>query len=125
VEDDDSVARLKFRDAAADFRNDPRRLMSVNSRRRQQIVFDFLEVGVADAARFDANEHLARADFGYRNRLHFHHAIALIHRSLHRGQCDRLDRLGGTKIDSLQKMLLMIRMPHCNWLRGASAPVCA
>ena len=39
-------------------------LMAVDSGRRQQIVFDFLEIGVADAAGFHPNQNLAGANFG-------------------------------------------------------------
>ena len=38
--------------------------VAVDAGRGQQVVFDFLEIGVADAAGFHTNEDLTRADFG-------------------------------------------------------------
>ena len=83
MENDDTIAGLELCDAAADLGDNTRCLMPVNSRRGKQIVFDFLEIGVADATGFDAYEHLARADFRHRNRFHFHLAIAAVHGGVH------------------------------------------
>ena len=40
------------------------RFMAVNARRRQQVVFDLLQIGVADAAGFHPDQDLARPDGG-------------------------------------------------------------
>ena len=64
VEDDDAVAGLEFRDVGAHVRDHARGLMAVNARRGEQVVFDLLEIGVADAAGFHADEDFARADLG-------------------------------------------------------------
>ena len=64
-------------------RHHTRRLMSINARRRKQVVLDLLQIGMADTARLNADQDLTAADFGNRNRFHLHHAGALVHGGLH------------------------------------------
>jgi hypothetical protein len=57
--------------------------MSIDSGRGEQIVFDLLEVGVADTTGFDAHEDLAAPNVRRWHRLHGDFAFAKIHGSLH------------------------------------------
>ena len=45
-------------------------LMSIDARRGQKVVFDFLEIGMADSAGFHAHENFAWSDFGNGHLLH-------------------------------------------------------
>ena len=63
VEDDDAVAGFELRDVGAHMRYNSGGLVAVNARRRQQVVFNFFQIGVTDAAGFHANEDFAGADF--------------------------------------------------------------
>ena len=54
---------LNFVTFAPHVRDHAGRLMPVDSGRREQVVFDLLEIGVADAAGFHANQDFAGADF--------------------------------------------------------------
>ncbi len=54
-----------------------------NARRREQVVLDLLQVGVADAASLHAHQHLSRADLGNRHTLHFNASIPRVDRCVH------------------------------------------
>jgi len=67
VEDNDTVARFKIAYAAAHARHYAGSLVPVDPRRRQQVVLDLLQIGVADAASLHAHQQLTGADFGRRD----------------------------------------------------------
>ncbi len=83
MEDDDAIAGGESPHAAADGRHYARRLMSKDARRREQVVFDLLEIGVADPAALHADQQFARSDGRRRHLLHRHHAVAGIDRGAH------------------------------------------
>jgi len=64
MEDDDAVARLKLRNFAADLRDYTRGLVTVDTRRREEVVFDLFEIGRTDTAGFDADQNFSVADDG-------------------------------------------------------------
>ena len=65
-----AIARPELGDAAAHRGHHAGGLVPVDARRRQQIVFDLLQIGVADAASFHADQNLAGADRRRRDLLH-------------------------------------------------------
>ncbi len=69
------VARCEPGDAAAHRGHYARCLVAVNARRSQQVVFDLLEVGMADAACLDTDENLARTDLRRRDLFHRNYAV--------------------------------------------------
>ena len=83
MEDDDTIADGKSAHARARGCHDASRLVAKNARRRKQIVFDLLEIGVADTAAFHADEELARPDGGRRHLLHRYPAFAGVDRGPH------------------------------------------
>ena len=86
VEDDHAVAGRVIADACADGCHHAGGFMAENARRGEQIVFDFLEIGVADAAAFHANQQLAGADGRASGlRLHRDFAVAGVDGGLHGG----------------------------------------
>src|SRR5262249_52136390 len=72
VKDHYAIARRKAFHALSHLRHHTGGLMPVDPRRRQQIVFNLLEIGMADAAGFDAHQNLAGPDLGSRDVLHRH-----------------------------------------------------
>ena len=57
--------------------------MTVDARRRQQVVFDLLQIGVADAAGFHANQQSRRGRSRAWGPARRHHALALVHSGVH------------------------------------------
>ncbi len=71
----------------------PGSLMSIDAWGGQKVVFDFLKVGMADSASFDANQHLAGTDFGNGDLLHRDDTLAFVHSRVH-GRRDTPVRIG-------------------------------
>lgn len=69
MKDDDAIADGIAANAGADRGHHAGRLMAVDARRLEQIVFNLLKIGVADTAALDPDEQFAGTDFGGRNRL--------------------------------------------------------
>ena len=85
MKNDHAIARHELaHDSFADGGDDARGFMAVDAGRRQKIVFDLLQIGVADATALDANQDLARADDGSFNGLDRDPALAPIDSGLHR-----------------------------------------
>ena len=78
MENDHPVACLKLLDIPAGSHHYTRGFVAVYARRRQQIVFDFLEIRVANPAGLHAHKQFTGADFGRRYLLDSDDAIALI-----------------------------------------------
>ena len=70
MKDNNAVARPVFRYAFAHMRDHPRGLMPVNAGRSEQVVFDFLQIGMADAAGLDANQNLTGPNGGRVDLIH-------------------------------------------------------
>jgi hypothetical protein len=68
-----------------------RDFMTVNARRREQIVLDLFEIGVANPATLHADQHFARPDGRRLNRLNGDAAVSKIDGGLH-GARRRLTR---------------------------------
>ena len=66
-----------------------RRLMPENPRRREQVVLDLLEIGVADPAAFHPDQQFSGPDGGRGYRFHRNRAVAGIHGGLHRWRARR------------------------------------
>ena len=79
--------------SSTDVIRDARRFMTVNSGRGQKIVLDFFQIGMADAAGFDANQQLARTDVGRRNLFDRYNAAALVNGGAH-GRRNRDFKIG-------------------------------
>ena len=78
MEHHNPVARLKFPDIPARSHHYTRGFMAVYAWRRQQIIFDLLQIRVANSASLHAHKYFTMSDFGRRNLLDSDHAIALI-----------------------------------------------
>jgi hypothetical protein len=85
VKDDDAIADVEIADAGADGGDHPGCFVAENPRRSQQVVFDFLEIGVTDSAAFHADQQLARADDRRGDGLDRNPAVAGIDGGAHRG----------------------------------------
>ena len=59
------------------------RLMSIDARRGQKVVFDFLQIGVADPAGLHAHQYLARSDFRRGHLFHGDDTLAFVHSRVH------------------------------------------
>jgi hypothetical protein len=68
-------------------------LMSIDAWRGQKVVFDLLQIRVADATSFHAHQYLARADFGDRHLLDGDDTLALVYSRVH-GRRDTPVRIG-------------------------------
>src|SRR5580698_3867637 len=89
VEDDDPVARREIPHSGPGRGHYARRLMPVDSWRRQQVIFDFLEVGMADPTALDANQELSQPDLRRWDVLHRYRAAAGVDRGPHTGRGGR------------------------------------
>src|SRR6185312_4116338 len=83
VEHDDPVAGLIFFNARTDRCDPPGGFMPIDTRAREQVIGDLLQIRGTDAAAFDADENFPGPDLGYRHRLHRNHARPFIHGGLH------------------------------------------
>ena len=83
VEDDHAVAGLEAHDGRADLCDDAGGFVAVDARRRQEVVFDLLEVGGANTAGFNPNENLPVADFRGVNLVDRDNAVAAIDGGAH------------------------------------------
>ena len=101
-----AVAWLKFGDSRAYSRHYARGLMAVNTRRRQQIVLDFFEIGVADSASFYTDQNFAGFNRRGRDLFDVHDAFAPIDGGAH-----RFRNSPQTKIGNRQKIYLMLQKP--------------
>src|SRR5450755_3085049 len=59
-------------------------LMSIDAGRGQKVVFDFLQVGMADSTRFHAHQDFARSDLRYGHLLDAYDTLAFVHSRVHR-----------------------------------------
>ena len=120
MEHNHPVTGREARDAFAHSRHHAGGLMAVNPRRSQQVVLDFLEIGVADAAGFNANQNFTGADFGHRDGFHLDDALAFIHGGLHHRDfrafsCEPAYGRGhGTIVGSRQRNPLKIQQQSCS-----------
>jgi hypothetical protein len=62
VKNNDAIARRVFCDPIADSRDYTGSLVAVDARGRKEVVLDFLEIGVADAAALDPDQDFAAPD---------------------------------------------------------------
>ncbi len=62
MEENHAIAGRVFRHSLADGNDDTGRFVTIDTRRRKQVVLDLLEIGMTDAAGFHANKQLARPD---------------------------------------------------------------
>ena len=86
--DDDAVALPKPLDARARPRHRPADLVAEHARAGQEALHDLLDVGAADAAGVDPDQHLARADLGDGDLLDPQVALPPVDRGAH-GHKDR------------------------------------
>jgi len=63
VENNDAIARSVFCDSLTDGRDYPGSFVAINARWGKEVVFDFLKIGMADAAALDSDQDFA---LGYR-----------------------------------------------------------
>jgi hypothetical protein len=83
VEGYDAIAGPESGDSLADCGDYAGRLMSIDARRGEKVVFDFFEIGVADAAGLDTDENFAAADCGSGDLLDIYQALAAINGCVH------------------------------------------
>ena len=83
MKDHDPIARSVIGDAFADGGYDSGSFVSEDARCRMRSGGNLLEVGAADAAGVDADEHFARADRGHRNCFEADVVDAAVDRSVH------------------------------------------
>src|ERR1017187_939329 len=69
------------------------RLMSIDAWRGQKVVFDFLQIGVADPTSFHAHQDFARSDFRNGHLLDGDDTLAFVHSRVH-GWRDTPVRIG-------------------------------
>jgi hypothetical protein len=84
VKQANSIARGKLLNTLTDFGDDARRLMPIDTGCRQQVMLDLLEIGMADAADFNAHQDLARPDFRHADLLNGDPPVALVDSRAHR-----------------------------------------
>ena len=118
VEHDDAVARFVFGNVTARGGDDTGRLMAVDARRREQIVFDFFEIGMADAAGLDADKNLSVTDGGRADLVDRDDAVAAINGGAHAFR----DNGGDFRMCSRQETLPVFWMPFQRGVSGARAP---
>lgn len=93
MEDNDAVAGFDARDPGSDTGHYTRGLVSVNAWGSEQVVFDLLEIGMADAAGFDADKDFAGTDFGGADGIDRNEGVAAIDGGLHMGGDHRFKKL--------------------------------
>ena len=79
-----AVARLVIAHSLTDRDNRPRHLVPENPRRRMRPRMNLLQVGPADAARMNADQHLAATNRRHRHRLQSNIILPAIHNRTHR-----------------------------------------
>jgi hypothetical protein len=83
MEDNDAIAGFESGDVGTHVRYDARGFVTEDTRRSEQVVFDLLEIGVADATGFDADQDFAGANFGSADSIDRDETVAAIHGGLH------------------------------------------
>jgi hypothetical protein len=76
VEKDDAIAGNVFSNAIPGSHDDAGGLVAVDAGRREQVVLDFLQIGMTDTTGFDADEKLAGTDGGGFDALDSYSAVA-------------------------------------------------
>ena len=85
VEDDHTIADIEAADSWSHGCDHAGSLMSEDARRREQVVLDFFEIGVADSTAFHADQQFSRTDGGRGDRLNGDLAVARVDGRLHGG----------------------------------------
>src|ERR1019366_1765449 len=117
VEGHHAVALLETGDPGTGSGHRAGGFVPVDARRLEQVVLDLLQVGMADAASFHANEDFARADPRRWNFLHLNRTLASIHGRVHGFRYGAHLRIGNR-----QQNLPELQKPADNACANGTAP---
>ena len=117
MKSDYPVANGKLRHPGSYRRNKSSGLMTVDARWGKEVVLNFLQVGVANAARLHADEDLPGPDGGRWDLFHADQAVPAVNRGVHRTR-----NVAQTRIGNRQKNLPMPPLPAHTGVSAGSVP---